>query len=87
MIKIIDSWAIKKLWQDWKSNESVYETDNKAYFEAINDMKKRYEKLYYENENFNGLDEKSIKIMIVLNRYFRVIPFHNFGNKINIDES
>jgi hypothetical protein len=83
--KIIDSWAIEKLWNDFESNRIRNENNADEYYRTEEELKKRYKELYYKNETFEDLNDRVVKIMIKLNLRLRVIPLHNFGSKMKID--
>lgn len=48
------------------------------------DFEKEFKRLYYADKEASVLTLKSLKIMMALNRIYRVIPFHVFYIDINL---
>lgn len=56
-----------------------------SYYEDLENVhSKEFKRLYNADNNFEYMNKKSILILMVLNRRFRFIPFHNFGININL---
>lgn len=48
-------------------------------------FKPEFRRLYFADKEFKDLNANSIKIAIVLNRKYNIIPHHRFG--LDVDES
>ena len=53
-------------------NNTIMKFDYNAMFEE-------YRRLYYADDELKYMNKKSIRIMLILNRIYRIIPFHMFG--------
>lgn len=66
------------------SAEAKRTGNNDIYFSREPALKKEYERLYGADDDFEYMNKTSILLMIRMNLRLRVIPLHQFGNKIKI---
>lgn len=73
---------VKQLHNKVKQLEKL---DIDDHFKALDkEIKPLFREIYNSDKTFNLMNKKSILVMLVLNRRFRIIPFHQFGIDINI---
>jgi len=55
-------------------------------FTDSGEFRKEFRRLYDLDKKFEYMSMKSLKILMVLNRKYQVVPFHAFGIQTNLDE-